>query len=105
MQLFRTTIRFLVTAAAVFPATVTAQTRRSHPNVDGVWKMDTTKFEKHDRVLTGLVLHVSHLGDTLLVVTDVQDNGAAAGKMTARHIAPSLIGGSCRAFSTYSTKS
>ena len=92
MRFCRSTISSLMGAAAVLPAALMAQTVRSHPNVDGVWKMDTTKFEKHDRVLTGLVLRVSHLGDTLLVVTDVEDNGRAAGQMTARYVPGSLLG-------------
>jgi hypothetical protein len=85
MRFLRSTIGSLMTAA-LLPAALIAQTDRSHRNVDGVWRMDTTKFAKRDRELAGLVLRVSHLGDTLLIVTDVQDTGRPAAKMTMRYL-------------------
>lgn len=81
-------------AALVHAPAVRAQTSGSHPTVDGVWNMDTTKFQKRDKELVGLVLHVSHLGDTLLVVTNVQDVGRPPSTMTGRYLrAASLAGG------------
>ena len=92
MSFVKSAIGSLMAVAAILPAMVMAQTGRSHPNVDGVWKMDTTKFEKHDRALVGLVLRVSHLGDTLLIITDVQDTGRPASQMTARYLPASRFG-------------
>ena len=92
MRFVTSKIGSLMVAAALVPAAVIAQTGQSHPRVDGVWKMDTTKFEKHDRALAGLVLRVSHLGDTLLVITDVQDTGRPAVQMKARYIPVGLVG-------------
>lgn len=92
MRFLKSTIGSLMAAAALIPAAVAAQTGRSHPEVDGVWKMDTTKFEKHDRALAGLVLRVSHLGDTLLIITDVQDTDRPAATMMARYLPAALLG-------------
>jgi hypothetical protein len=46
-------------AASVFllPACqLQAQGTGGHPDVTGVWRMDTTKFAKHDAALTALTL-------------------------------------------------
>jgi len=56
-------------------SSVGAQSAPSHPDFMGTWRMDTTKFAKHDAALAGLTLTVSDHGDTLLVVTDVVDAG------------------------------
>lgn len=67
----------LVLCATILAASrsLGAQPAASHPDFTGTWKMDTTKFAKHDAELAGLTLTVSNLGDTLLVVTDVVDAG------------------------------
>lgn len=57
---------------------VTAQSQRDHPDVTGVWVMDTTKFQKTDTVLIALTLTVSREGDTLRVASDVTDKRGQA---------------------------
>ena len=64
-----------VVAASSSSAFAGAQSTVSHPDFTGIWKMDTTKFAKHDAELAGLTLTVSNHGDTLLIVTDVVDAG------------------------------
>lgn len=87
-------IGIILTGAALFRApAATAQDNRSRPSLDGVWKMDTTKFVKRDKKLSDLVLHVSHLGDTLLVVTNVLDVGRAPVTMTGRYLRAALLPG------------
>ena len=74
--------------AAILAASVPlgAQSTASHPDFAGTWKMDTTKFDKHDAALAGLTLTVSSHGDTLLVVTDVVDTGRAPVQMRATYL-------------------
>ena len=82
----------LVAVAGALPAvSPLAAQRGSHPDPTGVWKMDTTKFEKHDAALAGLSLTVSRSGDTLVVVTDVQDAGRAPFQMQARYLPSTLV--------------
>jgi hypothetical protein len=63
-----------------------AQGASGHPDVTGVWRMDTTKFVKHDAELTALTLSVRRLGDTLSIVTDGIDVGRPPFQMTARYL-------------------
>ena len=63
-----------------------AQSAGGHPDVTGVWRMDTTKFVKHDAELSALTLSVRRLGDTLLIVTDGVDVGRPPFQMTARYL-------------------
>jgi hypothetical protein len=93
MSIFGNVTRALVVGVTLIGASgAGAQRAATHPTVDGVWAMDTTKFVKRDRELAGLVLHVSHRGDTLLVVTNVQDAGRAPLTMTARYLPQTLLG-------------
>ena len=79
--------RFAVTSAFVLLACpLYAQGRDAHPDVTGVWRMDTTKFVKRDAELTALTLSVRRLGDTLVIVTDGVDVGRPPFQMTARYI-------------------
>jgi hypothetical protein len=48
--------------------------------------MDTTKFAKHDAELLGLRLNVTARGDTLVIVTDVQDIGRPPYVSTTRYV-------------------
>ncbi|HEY2824481.1 MAG TPA: hypothetical protein VGI83_02950 [Gemmatimonadales bacterium] len=50
-----------------------AQAPVSHPDLTGVWVMDTTKFHKTDSVLVALTLTVARRGDTLTVSTEGSD--------------------------------
>lgn len=63
-----------------------AQAAPGHPDFKGVWRMDTTKFEKHDALLAALRLTVSQLGDTVRIVTDVVDTGHAPVQMRASYV-------------------
>jgi hypothetical protein len=65
----------VLAASASASASASAQSNASHPDITGTWKMDTTKFTKHDAELAVLTLTVSNRGDTLLIVTDVVDAG------------------------------
>lgn len=76
-----------VCAAIVAGSSVlSAQSRAGRPDFTGTWRMDTTKFEKHDRALAGLTLTVSNHGDTLVVVTDVLDVGRPPTQMRANYL-------------------
>jgi hypothetical protein len=75
-------IGILTVSAASLPA--------QHPDpraLTGTWKMDTTKFAKHDRELVSLTLNVAQHGDTLLIVTDGRDVTGPPFTMTNRYIA------------------
>lgn len=73
-------------------ARLDAQSTASHPDFTGTWKMDTTKFAKHDAALAGLSLTVSNRGDTLLVVTDVLDTGRPPVQMRSTYLRPQAAG-------------
>ena len=72
---------------------VGAQTAVAHPDFTGIWKMDTTKFAKHDAALAGLRLTVSNRGDTLLIVTDVVDTGRPPVQMRSIYLSKQAPGG------------
>lgn len=72
---------FLIGAA---PAS--AQRSSGHPDFQGVWRMDTTKFQKHDALLAALQLSVSQRGDTLNIITDVADTGRAPIQMRSWYV-------------------
>ena len=74
-------------------ASVGAQSAPSHADFTGIWKMDTTKFAKHDPALAGLTLTVSNHGDTLLVVTDVVDAGRPPVQMRSAYLWRQTTGG------------
>jgi hypothetical protein len=79
--------RLAVATAFLFLAfPLHAQRSGGHPDITGVWRMDTTKFVKHDAALTALTLSVTRLGDTLLVVTDGVDAGRPPFQMSARYV-------------------
>jgi hypothetical protein len=80
-----------IVGALLVGTTVSAQRAGQHPDVAGTWRMDTTKFEKHDAALASLTLTVRHLGDTLLIVTDGVDVGRPPFQMTARYLPERLI--------------
>lgn len=83
--------RFAVTSAFVLlVCPLYAQGTDGHPDVTGVWRMDTTKFVKRDAELTALSLNVRRLGDTLVIVTDGVDVGRPPFQMTARYIPEAL---------------
>ena len=67
-------------------STTPAQETGAHPDFRGVWRMDTTKFEKRDALLSALKLTVSQRGDTLGIVTDVVDTGSAPIQMRASYL-------------------
>jgi hypothetical protein len=75
----------LTLAVTALPA-LKAQTAPPRPNVAGVWTMDTTKFAKHDAELAALRLSVTARGDTLVIVTDVQDVGRPPYTSTSRYV-------------------
>jgi hypothetical protein len=77
---------FTIVGALLVATTASAQRAGQHPDVAGTWRMDTTKFEKHDAALASLTLTVRHLGDTLLIVTDGVDVGRPPFQMTARYL-------------------
>ena len=78
----------LAVCATILAASVSlsGQSPASHPDFTGRWKMDTTKFDKHDAELAGLTLTVSNHGDTLLVVTDVVDAGRPPVQMRSTYL-------------------
>jgi len=78
----------IVLCAAIFAvsASAGAQSSPSHPDFTGTWKMDTTKFDKHDPALAGLTLTVSNHGDSLLVVMDVIDAGRPPVQMRSTYL-------------------
>jgi len=83
----RITVQTVTLASALLlPTTVAAQTGDHHPDVAGTWRMDTTKFQKHDAALASLTLTVRRLGDTLLIVTNGVDIGQPPFQMTARYL-------------------
>lgn len=83
-----------VCAAVVAASSVLgAQSSAGRPDFTGTWRMDTTKFAKHDRDLAGLTLTVSNHGDTLMVVTDVLDVGRPPTQMRASYLSTSVNGG------------
>jgi hypothetical protein len=79
--------RFAVASAfLVLAHPLHAQRANGHPDITGVWRMDTTKFLKHDAALTALSLNVTRLGDTLLIITDGVDVGRPPFQMQARYV-------------------
>jgi len=84
----------IMVCAVILCASVSvgAQSAASRPDFTGIWKMDTTKFDKHDAELAGLTLTVSNHGDTLLVVTDVFDTGRPSVQMRSMYL-PKPAGG------------
>jgi hypothetical protein len=90
---------FLVLLVSGAASTLTAQApARQHPDVAGAWKMDTSKFAKHDRQLVALTLDVSHHGDTLVVVTDGRDVGGPPFTMTSRYLPDTPSGSTAPAY-------
>jgi hypothetical protein len=81
----------LLAALTTLAPRLPAQRRATHPDVTGVWRMDTTKFVKRDAELAGLTLNVAHYGDTLVIVTDVNDVGRPPFAFTARYLPEQLI--------------
>jgi len=73
-------------------ASLGAQSATIHPDITGTWRMDTTKFDKHDAELAGLTLTVSSHGDTLLVVTDVVDAGRPPIQMRSTYLSSQAPG-------------
>jgi hypothetical protein len=69
-----------------------AQSAASHADFTGRWKMDTTKFDKHDADLAGLTLTVSNRANTLLVVTDVVDAGRPPVQMRSTYLSIKAAG-------------
>jgi len=67
-------------------SSVGAQSTASRPDFTGTWKMDTTKFAKHDAQLVGLTLNVLTRGDTLIVATDVVDAGRPPVQMRSTYL-------------------
>lgn len=63
-----------------------AQQPAHQPDFRGVWRMDTTKFEKRDALLSALTLSVSRRGDTLSIITDVADTGRAPIQMRSWYL-------------------
>jgi hypothetical protein len=63
-----------------------AQQPARQPDFRGVWRMDTTKFEKRDALLSALELSVSQRGDTLSIITDVADTGRAPIQMRSWYL-------------------
>jgi hypothetical protein len=83
--------RFAVASAFLLLASpLPAQRAGGHPDITGVWRMDTTKFVKHDAALAALSLTVTRLGDTLLIVTDGVDVGRPPFQMSARYVPEAL---------------
>ncbi len=78
-----------LTSIAGSATVLAAQTPR--PDPVGVWTMDTTKFAKRDAALSALELTVSRSGDTLIVVTDVQDTGRPPFQMRARYVPAAMV--------------
>jgi len=74
-------------------ASLGAQSSANHPDITGTWKMDTTKFDKHDPALAGLTLTVSNHGDTLLVVADVVDAGRPPVQMRSTYLSMQAAAG------------
>jgi hypothetical protein len=83
-------IAAILTAAS--PSASHAQSAEHHPDVIGVWKMDTTKFNKRDAELSALTLTVSHRGDTLVIVTDVVDAKRPPMQMRSRYLPERVLG-------------
>ena len=71
--------------------TAMGQGASTHPDVVGVWKMDTTKFAKRDDELAALTLTVSFRGDTLGVVTDVLDTGQPPTQMRQSYLPQAML--------------
>ena len=67
--IMRTVARATLAAMALASLSTTALAAQtaSHPDVTGVWTMDTTKFAKHDAALSALRLTVSERSDTLVL--------------------------------------
>ncbi len=78
------------------------QSSAARPDVVGVWRMDTTKFAKHDAELAALTLDVSRSGDTLVVATHVSDVGRPPAAFTNRYVSEAAATAS---FSTWWTAS
>ena len=76
----------LVLLVASTASTLGAQAPTAHPELEGAWKMDTSKFVKHDRQLVALTLTVSHHGDTLVVLTEGRDITGPQFSMTSRYL-------------------
>jgi hypothetical protein len=76
----------LLTVGSFWPAPVRAQSTARRSDFTGVWKMDTTKFDKHDAALAALTLNVSRRGDTLVIVTDVLDTNRPPVQMRSQYL-------------------
>jgi len=76
----------VASAFVLLTSPLNAQRAGGHPDVTGVWRMDTTKFVKHDAELAALSLTVTRLRDTLLIVTDGVDVGRPPFQMSARYV-------------------
>ncbi|MGH7618900.1 MAG: hypothetical protein ACREPM_16900 [Gemmatimonadaceae bacterium] len=83
---YTTSMRAFLIATTACAAALHAQTAHTRPKVIGVWTMDTTKFAKRDTELVTLRLNVTARGDTLIVVTDVQDVGRPPFTFTSRYV-------------------
>ena len=84
-------------------ATASAQRQAHHSDFDGVWRMDTTKFEKRDALLAALTLTVSQQGDTLSIVTDVVDTGRAPIQMRSWYVPTAVATGSSSSTNPHAT--
>ena len=87
-----TTLAAGLVAASSVPTVALAQSSARRPDVVGVWRMDTTKFHKHDAALSSLTLTVSRRGDTLLIVTDALDTSGPPMQMRARYLPEQYLG-------------